>query len=286
MPNYVSNVVKILCPDGNAKDVKEFLASDERVFDFEKIIPVPPTMHMVSGSLTNAAIAAYLSNNCTLSLDESLRSAETIGRTAVYSVENFYERTKADIEKNGVDKLYNFGSSANEMNLTYYAAGEIYCENLLNYGAVDWYDFHCRNWGTKWNACEPDLVSESETELSYFFDTAWSMPYPIFCKITEIFQNITIEVEYADEDFGSNCGRITYQGGGETDSYIPDNYKEAQELAAEILGYDLTVDFKYSEKLGHYVWAEYFEEVEAEYDAIQAEKAKENSENSAEETKK
>ena len=287
MPNWVTNIVKIKCPNGNAEQVKKFVEGEGGCFDFEKIVPPPPTMNMVSGSLTDQAIVAYISDNCTLVLDDDLiESANAIVPTLGSRVKRSYDRTKDIIKKDGADKLYNFGTS-DKLMLTLYDAGKIYCENLMTYGALDWYDFNCNNWGTKWNACEACLIDESPTELSYQFETAWSMPFPIFCKLTEIFRDITVLVEYADEDFGSNCGRIEFSNGSDIDSYIPDDYKEAQELAAEILGYDLTSDLLYSEKLGYYVWADYLEEAEAEYDEEMAKKAaKESSEKSAEEKSK
>lgn len=284
MPNWVTNIITIKCPNENAEQVKRFLEGEGGCFDFEKIVPPPPTMNMVSGSLTDQAIVAYISDNCTLPLDnELMESAKDIGSSVGSRLQNHYERTKKIIEKDGVDALYDFGASS-ELKLTLYDAGKIYCENLMAYGALDWYDFNCNNWGTKWNACEACLIDESPTELSYQFETAWSMPFPIFCKLTEVFKDIEIKVEYADEDFGSNCGRITFSNGVDVDSYIPENYKEGQELAAEVLGYDLTSDLLYSEKLGYYVWADYFEEAEAEYDEEMAKKAAEkDSEKSAEE---
>lgn len=284
MPNWVTNIVTITCPNKNAQQVKKFIESNDNCFDFEKIVPPPPTINMVSGTLTDQAIIAYVSDNCTLPLnDELIECAEEIGPSIGRTLKLYYDRTKTIIKKDGADKLYNFGTS-DKLELTLYDAGKIYCENLMMYGALDWYGFNCNNWGTKWNSCEGTLIDESDTELQYDFQTAWSMPFPIFCKLTEIFKDITIKVEYADEDFGSNCGRITFSKGIDIDSYVPEDYKEGQELAAEILGYDLTSDLLYSEKLGYYVWADYFKEAEAEYDEEMAKKAaEESSEKSAEE---
>lgn len=46
------------------------------------------------------------------------------------------------------------------------------------------------------------------------FETAWSIPEPIFKKLSEEFPNDFIEIEFADEDvYGDNNGKIIYQDG-------------------------------------------------------------------------
>ncbi len=46
------------------------------------------------------------------------------------------------------------------------------------------------------------------------FETAWSIPEPIFKKLSEEFPNDFIEIEFADEDvYSDNNGKIIYQDG-------------------------------------------------------------------------
>lgn len=46
------------------------------------------------------------------------------------------------------------------------------------------------------------------------FETAWSIPEPIFEKLSEEFPNEFIEVKFADEDiYSNNNGKITYIDG-------------------------------------------------------------------------
>jgi hypothetical protein len=42
------------------------------------------------------------------------------------------------------------------------------------YGASDWYEWNCANWGTKWDACDVSMGEISDTKVSYFFLTAYS----------------------------------------------------------------------------------------------------------------
>jgi len=60
---------------------------------------------------------------------------------------------------------------------------------LAKYGAWDWYDWCCGNWGTK---SQPRSV-EAETNahvVKIDFLTAWSFPEPIFRKLAEMFPSL------------------------------------------------------------------------------------------------
>jgi hypothetical protein len=101
------------------------------------------------------------------------------------------------------------------------------------YGADNWYDWHIHSWGTKWDC----YSHRGEGDDSFvIFETAWSTPIRALVKLSEIFDDITIEVRYADEDFGSNVGTYTLQGGEIVDIYQPDYSKDSIKLAMDILG--------------------------------------------------
>lgn len=44
-----------------------------------------------------------------------------------------------------------------------------------------WYEWSVQNWGTKWDACEISIQSESSNSISLVFESAWSAPY-VFLK--------------------------------------------------------------------------------------------------------
>ena len=44
----------------------------------------------------------------------------------------------------------------------------------------NWYNWNSTEWGTKWDACRPETVWEDASSIQYTFDTAWSMPEPVF----------------------------------------------------------------------------------------------------------
>ena len=69
----------------------------------------------------------------------------------------------------------------------------------------EWYDWRCKNWGTKSNACYTEVVREDEAIL-LSFDTAWAPPIPIFNEVARRFPNLTIEGSLIEEmhHFGGN----------------------------------------------------------------------------------
>lgn len=74
-----------------------------------------------------------------------------------------------------------------------------------------WYDWRCKNWGTKWNACDTEVAREGDAIL-LSFDTAWAPPIPIFKEVARRFPNLTIKGSLIEEmhHFGGN---ILCQGG-------------------------------------------------------------------------
>lgn len=81
-------------------------------------------------------------------------------------------------------------------------------QNTEKYGYPTWYEYAIAKWGTKWNAYEIDVC-----ENSIEFQTAWSTPEPIIWELSKLLPHATIKVEYADEDWGSNCGIYEYNNG-------------------------------------------------------------------------
>lgn len=72
----------------------------------------------------------------------------------------------------------------------------------------DWYDWHIANWGTKWNAYDGYTIM-GKSCITLVFNTAWSFPQPIAEAVAKLV-DCDIEIKYADEDWGSNCGKMSY----------------------------------------------------------------------------
>ena len=71
----------------------------------------------------------------------------------------------------------------------------------------DWYAFHNKYWGTKWNAYD-GYTHCGKTYIIMYFQTAWSFAEPIARELAKL--GYDLDLSYADEDYGNNCGRIQY----------------------------------------------------------------------------
>ena len=74
----------------------------------------------------------------------------------------------------------------------------------------NWYNFNVREWGTKWDARDVDLLEEHKTSLHYKFDTAWSPPNEVIAKLAEQNPNLNLSLEYREEQGWG--GEINFTG--------------------------------------------------------------------------
>lgn len=188
MPNYVKNIVKM---EGITKlplFKTEYDNRDVKCFDFNKIIPMPESLDMESGSMESIAIEAV---------------NRKLGQRRYSFQQKYSLPTMSDEEYQ--QRLENCGKTEEEL----LELGLQYITNKVRYGATSWYDWCCDNWGTKWNACS----NEQEDGDTIIFETAWSNPEPVMLKLSEMYPEATIEHWWADEDMGNNDGYRVYQGG-------------------------------------------------------------------------
>lgn len=100
----------------------------------------------------------------------------------------------------------------------------------------DWYEFNIHNWGTKWNAYDGYTIV-GKTYIQLVFSTAWSMPDPIAKALAEQL-GYDMDLKWADEDYGNNCGRMTYlasEGEAGWDRYEPFELGKSPETFARRL---------------------------------------------------
>lgn len=111
--------------------------------------------------------------------------------------------------------------------------------NFRKCGFLHTMDFARDAWGTKWNACEPVANVEAGTAS---FETAWSCPRPVLEALSKKFPDDAIEVQFADEDIGSNCGMFTLKSGQYITSDIApawNDQTEEQKAKWKAFGYAL-----------------------------------------------
>jgi hypothetical protein len=100
------------------------------------------------------------------------------------------------------------------------------------FGHTDWYGWQNANWGTKWNATDSIEFGDGIE-----FNTAWSTPFELLLKLSLKYPEVTINVRYADEDFGHNVGEYTVQDGETIEDNVPDGGSlDAYRMAMEIRG--------------------------------------------------
>ena len=210
MPNHITNIVAFR---GKKEDVENVLIyiqgvgnGSKEIIDFEAIISMPAELL-------------------------EIRASPKIISEEEYVIEMIdFEKRKKD--PTDIDQM---------IGLSHNLTQKMYDEYMEKFGAVDWYAWHCQNWGTKWNAYDQssngitEIDGDNEVIGEIVFDTAWSTPYPVIKKLASMFPEVEIELKWADEDLGSNVGKIKFWGDVILDEYIPDNSsKEAYELCFEI----------------------------------------------------
>ena len=121
--------------------------------------------------------------------------------------------------------------------------GDLGVEEMKKYKDNNWYDWRMKNWNTKWNAYGFEVPTYSGDTGTMTFLTANCSPFRVLFKLSEKYPDVEFELRYADEDLGYNVGEISFIAGELIDDNSPrEGTAAAQELAADILGIDLTFD--------------------------------------------
>lgn len=216
MPNYVANVVKM-------KDITKmplFTEQDNKnYFDFNKIIPMPESLNVESGSRTEMAVVYFLTDRCAIPIrcmnpdDKKIADALVENMFSENWLQEVYTRTQ--------EWAYNAPESKKaEM----FSMGQIYVDNYKKYGAATWYNWRIDNWGTKWNALGTGKWIDDDTIT---FKTAWSAPLPVMEKLSKMYPDRNVVIKWADEDEGSNTGEIVYRNGARVSGGENENRTEA-----------------------------------------------------------
>jgi len=212
MPNHITNILKAEGPTEKVKELFNSIKGEKTIIDFNKIIPMPESLNVTSGSNVDNAIAILTNDNKLFSemLDWNWVKEENIN-----SIEQLKERLMKNISEKDMEEA------------------KISLYNIEKYGHKNWYSWSIANWGTKWNAYDTTLNSENEIS----FDTAWSTPFPVMEQLAKKYPELTISVAFADEDIGNNCGVYVFENGMLSKEYLPNGW-EAQKFAMQVKGCD------------------------------------------------
>ena len=222
MSTHVVNHISLHGEPQKIQEMLEAIKSDEigvGSVDFNKIIPMPESLNIEEGSRTDRGLKAYCEfiEVYTFWWRSEKDALEAIEDIPVES-EEIYLRLRTDIPRDE------------------WELGKTAWNNIRQYGVPTWYYWCIQNWGTKGNTCEYGEDCH-DGDMMYFY-TAWSAPHPVLEKLTEMFPDIELEHEWADEAIGYNCGRYSYKGGERIEEYFPESEKEAIEFACGMWDFD------------------------------------------------
>lgn len=218
MPNHVNNIIKLTGDRKRIEELLEAVKADEigiGSLDFNKVIPMPQSLDIPSGSATDRGYAKYMNfiNLYTLVDVNALTSIPIISAAR----EEAYLENEPNVDRSE----FELGKEA--------------FQNEILYGARTWYEWCIENWGTKWNSYGYDSYDRSDPS-TIGFHTAWSAPHPVLEKLAEMYPEVQFEHEWADEDIGFNCGRKIYDHGTCIENYLPEG-EEATAFAMNLWGY-------------------------------------------------
>lgn len=262
MPNWVCNHLTIR--GERAKEVLQSILKENPDndygydVDFNKIIPMPPELDIVSGGQTDNALSLYLTAvnpmveyYGTDKMQPDLFVRVCKGVTAHISSIDY--RMKPDAIQKMEEKMQRYYNMNREDTWAY---GKRAADNYIKFGAVDWYGWCCQHWGSKWNACRTQIPDPEVADI--YFDTAWSPVTGLIQRLAEKYPDCSFNYEFAEEQAGTLAGSCLYSDGTPINQeYYEDGSKEAYEMFFSLWG--LEDEYRFNKDTGTY---EYIEEQE------------------------
>jgi len=247
MPNYVKNKLTFY-PSEDADEYDNIIKTicqyddDHHIpfLDCNKIIPMPESLNIEAGSFTDVSFVLYIAyliakNDFKMNDLEKIKvSKGSIMKMFSFDANKLRlvdEKEKPEAFKEYVLEIFTWLYSCRYIDDVlisirvqfdeYKERGKQCYDNIINYGYSTWYDWCIDKWGCKWNACSSEIKDHEMV-----FETAWSAPIPIFLSLSKMFPNTKFDVVYADEDMGSNTGRLTFFHGEMVEEDRSDNLSQ------------------------------------------------------------
>jgi hypothetical protein len=162
MPNWTANELYVSFSSQEEKEqFKQIAQSQDQQFSFNGFIPMPEVLdgtlspHIAPGDFINGVNKSKGTKFLTL-----------IG-IALSGDEWDAERAKSIIKN---------------------------IEAFESTGYHNWHSWSCDNWGVKWDAGHSQLIEETDTTLSYNFDTAWDTPETFFRSLFAMYPHLEFRV--------------------------------------------------------------------------------------------
>lgn len=225
LPNHVLNIVTLY---GDEKMIEQLRKEQMQEgggagsLDFQKIIPMPESLNIESGSRTKTAIKLYqAANRCGI---EEASYAEC-GERLKEVLQNYDKKLAERIGDFDLEGTLRFGKTA--------------VNNLIRYGAATWYEWCIEHWGTKWNGYDLGEGYPCEKNQLRFY-TAWDAPHPVLQELSALYPDVVLNHRWADEDLSHNLGERNYQAGKVTsEKILIEGTLDALMFACELHGYDI-----------------------------------------------
>lgn len=187
MPNHVKHKMTILGQKADIDKFFETIKTDDRLFDFNNLIPRPEFIKLPDGC---DGMPSFVVDAAELLM---IRSGQMV---LDYNGKEKQEHQYIDYDHKIEWKDENYEHLIR------------CCKAIQQCSFSHWLPWNVYNWGTKWGAYS---IERDFNKMS--FETAWSTAMPIWDKIAELFSSLIIVIHYADEDYGANCGIIKIENG-------------------------------------------------------------------------
>ena len=225
MPNYCMNKLELVGDQKEVAQLLKWVKGPDNAFDFQRIIPMPESIKDTergSISFASEAVCLYLQD-----------------KTVSNHLQWLMERNQIAMEK--LDATIEKWEKEKKIDL---AMGYRIIANRLAYnGCGDWYEWCIENWGTKWEACETEVVDNVIN-----FETAWSPCTPIVEKLAELFPEIQFIYTYFEPGV-SLAGIEKYQNGDCVELQVYEQEEKEYRYIGEGFGYEFENDNEENNKV-------------------------------------
>ena len=249
MPNHVKNIIKLTGAQNEIDYIVNLITKTEevdgemqKVVDFNSLIPMPETLRVVSGSVSDECLRLYISdvfcndNIYGTKLKKHLEVLQRYNNSKLFckiNITNEYLYTLAEISNKCSELLEQYHADRNKKpfdegpwfrtTADVISYGEQIYNNIEKYNAKDWFDWCTYDdlndpnndnigWGTKGNAYDNNCEIFNGCALLRF-NTAWNIPFKFYKKLYEIIhrdcKSLNCNIRYANEDYYSGIGEIT-----------------------------------------------------------------------------
>jgi hypothetical protein len=224
MPNWCENRLSVSGPREIIAAIIQATKLNAGEFDFNGIVPMPPELHITSGSST--------------SWGEDILYGDW-ARMLGFPVwrDLFLELTGGHLPETREEMIHLI---ENERRLYENCDRLSWAFNLKEarqakanrekYGFKDWYDWSIVNWGTKWNGGDASVESLELESFTIHFSTAWSPPIPVIAALCDQHPDVEVEMAYAETGmwfagkvYGSN-GQIGDDPASDVKAFCEDEF--------------------------------------------------------------